>query len=104
MKLPGDDESWDFGQSAGFYLDAVKDPWSKHYKMGTYLTKELYELIQSAFSNIVDPNRIGIMGHRYNFFYIITKLSVIVISDLYFLTLIHVVTRYYVFLTIQIKL
>ncbi|CAH2068532.1 unnamed protein product, partial [Iphiclides podalirius] len=63
VKIPGDDESWDFGVSAGFYLDAIKDPWSKYYRMGSYLNKELYELIQNVFSIVVDPNRIGIMGH-----------------------------------------
>lgn len=63
VKIPGDDDSWDFGVSAGFYLDAVMDPWSKHYRMGSYVTKELYEIIQSAFSNLVDPTKFGIMGH-----------------------------------------
>ncbi|XP_068628271.1 S-formylglutathione hydrolase isoform X1 [Battus philenor] len=63
VKVPGDDDSWDFGVSAGFYLDASKDPWSNNYRMGSYLNKELYELIQKAFNNVVDPNRIGIMGH-----------------------------------------
>lgn len=64
MKIEGDDESWDFGVSAGFYLDATKEPWSKNYKMGSYLNKELYELVQTAFNNVVDGDRIGIMGHR----------------------------------------
>ncbi|KAL4709203.1 hypothetical protein ACJJTC_008131 [Scirpophaga incertulas] len=63
VKIPGDDESWDFGQSAGFYLDAIRDPWSTNYKMGTYLNKELFELILTAFSNVANPDRIGIMGH-----------------------------------------
>lgn len=66
VKVPGDDESWDFGVGAGFYLDANKDPWSKNYRMGSYLNKELYDLILQAFSNYVDPTRIGIMGHRYS--------------------------------------
>lgn len=64
VKLPGDDESWDFGVSAGFYLDATMEPWSKHYKMGNYINVELYDLILTAFSNVVDPKRVGIMGHR----------------------------------------
>lgn len=66
VKVTGDDESWDFGVGAGFYLDATKDPWSKNYRMGSYLNKELYDLILQAFSNYVDPTRIGIMGHRYS--------------------------------------
>ncbi|KAJ0181148.1 hypothetical protein K1T71_003233 [Dendrolimus kikuchii] len=63
IKIAGDDESWDFGVSAGFYLDAAKEPWSTNYRMGSYLNKELYELILKAFNNIVDPDRVGIMGH-----------------------------------------
>ncbi|GBP21424.1 S-formylglutathione hydrolase [Eumeta japonica] len=62
VKITGDDESWDFGVSAGFYLDASKEPWSKNYRMGSYLNNELYNLVQQAFNNI-DANRIGIMGH-----------------------------------------
>lgn len=64
VKIEGDDESWDFGVAAGFYLDATKDPWSKHYRMASYLNKELYGLIQKAFASVVDGDRIGIMGHR----------------------------------------
>ncbi|KAL0850239.1 hypothetical protein ABMA28_012090 [Loxostege sticticalis] len=63
VKVPGDDESWDFGVSAGFYVDATKDPWSTNYRMASYVNSELYELIQTAFSNVVDPEKIGIMGH-----------------------------------------
>ncbi|XP_038208638.1 S-formylglutathione hydrolase isoform X1 [Zerene cesonia] len=63
VKIEGDDESWDFGVSAGFYLDAEKEPWAKHYRMGSYVNKELYDLIINAFSNVVDSKRIGIMGH-----------------------------------------
>ncbi|CAG9783059.1 unnamed protein product [Diatraea saccharalis] len=62
IKIQGDNESWDFGVSAGFYLDATKEPWSTNYRMGSYVNKELYELIQAAFP-VVDPDRIGIMGH-----------------------------------------
>lgn len=63
VKVPGDDESWDFGVSAGFYLDATQEQWSKNYRMASYVNKELYELIQQAFNNVVDPKRFGIMGH-----------------------------------------
>ncbi|XP_013195367.1 S-formylglutathione hydrolase [Amyelois transitella] len=63
VKIAGDDDSWDFGVSAGFYLDATKQPWADNYRMGSYINKELYELIQSAFGNLVDPGRVGIMGH-----------------------------------------
>lgn len=66
VKIPGDDDSWDFGVGAGFYVDATKEPWSTNYRMASYVNKELYELVQQAFNNVVDPDRIGIMGHRYN--------------------------------------
>lgn len=64
VKIPGDDESWDFGVAAGFYLDATNEPWAKNYRMGSYVNKELYDLILQAFGNVVDGERIGIMGHR----------------------------------------
>lgn len=32
-KIEGEDESYDFGSGAGFYINATKDPWSKHYKV-----------------------------------------------------------------------
>ncbi|KAI8429819.1 hypothetical protein MSG28_000333 [Choristoneura fumiferana] len=63
VKVEGDDESWDFGVSAGFYLDATQEKWATNYRMASYVNKELYELILQAFSNVVDPKRFGIMGH-----------------------------------------
>jgi S-formylglutathione hydrolase len=41
VPLPGDRDSWDFGVAAGFYLDAAESPWSKHYKMYSYVVNEL---------------------------------------------------------------
>ncbi|EPB68146.1 putative S-formylglutathione hydrolase [Ancylostoma ceylanicum] len=46
---------------AGFYLDATVEPWSKHYKMYSYVTKELPELIKNLLP--VDLGRLGIFGH-----------------------------------------
>ena len=43
--IPDEDDSWDFGSAAGFYVDATTEPWSKNYKMYSYVTKELPELI-----------------------------------------------------------
>src|SRR5690606_14226588 len=43
-RYPGDDESWDFGLAAGFYVDATQAPWSQSYRMYSYVTKELPEL------------------------------------------------------------
>ncbi len=61
VKLPGDTDSWDFGVAAGFYLDATVEPWSRHYRMYTYVTQELRSLIEAQFP--ADPARTGIFGH-----------------------------------------
>merc|ERR1739838_1037556 len=45
VNIPTQDDSWDFGSGAGFYVDATTEAWSVHYKMYTYITKELPELI-----------------------------------------------------------
>ncbi len=56
-----DDEAYDLGQGAGFYLTATKSPWSTHYRMDAYLTEELTTLIGQHFP--VDLSRQGITGH-----------------------------------------
>ena len=61
LKIPGEDESYDFGTGAGFYVDATQAPWSRGYRMYSYITKELYELV--AFNFPVNPARVGIFGH-----------------------------------------
>jgi S-formylglutathione hydrolase len=61
-RLPGDDASWDFGLAAGFYLDATQAPWSAHYRMYSYVTRELPELVAREFSQ-ADTSRQSIMGH-----------------------------------------
>ena len=60
-RLPGDDASWDFGLGAGFYVDAVEAPWSAHYRMYSYVTRELPSLIAEHFP--ADTSRQGIFGH-----------------------------------------
>ena len=40
-----DDEAWDFGQGAGFYLDATEAPWSANYRMARYIEEELPTLV-----------------------------------------------------------
>ncbi len=60
-RLPGDDASWDFGIAAGFYVDAAQPPWSAHYRMYSYVTRELPELVAGHFA--ADPQRQSIMGH-----------------------------------------
>ena len=59
--LPGDRESWDFGQGAGFYVDATQAPWSANYRMFGYVTDELPEAVARSFP--IDMSRLGIMGH-----------------------------------------
>jgi S-formylglutathione hydrolase len=61
VKLPGDSDNWDFGVGAGFYVDATVEPWSRHYRMYTYVTQELRALIEAQFP--ADPARTGIFGH-----------------------------------------
>ena len=56
-----DDESWDLGQGAGFYLDATQEPWTKHYKMYTYITEELTAIASSLVPNF--SGKESIMGH-----------------------------------------
>ncbi|SEO45055.1 S-formylglutathione hydrolase [Aquisalimonas asiatica] len=48
-ELPGEDESYDFGSGAGFYINATREPWSRHYHMYDYVTRELPELVQANF-------------------------------------------------------
>jgi S-formylglutathione hydrolase len=60
-RLPGDDSAWDFGLGAGFYVDATSDPWSRHYRMYSYVTRELPQIVAANF-----PARAGgqgIFGH-----------------------------------------
>jgi S-formylglutathione hydrolase len=56
-----DAEEWDFGKGAGFYVDATQQPWSKNYRMWTYVTEELPELVAADFP--VDMRRQAITGH-----------------------------------------
>jgi S-formylglutathione hydrolase len=60
-RLPGDDEHWDFGLGAGFYVDATETPWSAHYRVYSYVTRELPEVIAAHFPARAD--RQGIFGH-----------------------------------------
>jgi len=47
VDLPGEDDSYDFGSGAGFYLNATREPWSKHYHMYDYIAQELPELVHA---------------------------------------------------------
>ena len=59
--IAGEDDNWDFGTGAGFYLDAKVAPWSANYRMYSYISKELPELMEKHFP--VDMDRLGIFGH-----------------------------------------
>lgn len=59
--VDGADADWDFGTGAGFYLDATQAPWATHWKMESYVTGELRELVLSQFPARAD--RIGVFGH-----------------------------------------
>ncbi|QPF71984.1 S-formylglutathione hydrolase [Roseateles sp. DAIF2] len=58
---PGESEAWDFGVGAGFYLDATREPWARHWRMESYLLRELLPQVQREFR--LDPARCGIFGH-----------------------------------------
>jgi len=55
------DAAWDFGTAAGFYLDATESPWRKHWRMGSYVTRELRKLVLEHFE--ARDDRVGIFGH-----------------------------------------
>jgi S-formylglutathione hydrolase len=56
-----DDPAYDFGQGAGFYLDATQEPFARNYRMDSYLTSELPAVIEQIFP--ADMSRQGITGH-----------------------------------------
>lgn len=60
-RLPGDDEHWDFGLSAGYWLDATQMPWREHYRMESYLMAEWLPMLCALLP--IDAGRIGISGH-----------------------------------------
>lgn len=60
--VPDDPEgAYDFGLAAGFYCNATEEPWSKHYQMYDYVTKELPALVAKEFPT--DTARTGVFGH-----------------------------------------
>ena len=60
-RIPGDADKWDFGQGAGFYVDATHAPWSTNYRMYSYITRELPDLVSANLP--VRPGATGIFGH-----------------------------------------
>jgi S-formylglutathione hydrolase len=59
--IAGEDDDWDFGTGAGFYVDATESPWVDHYRMYSYVVDELPALIAARFP--VDVRRQGVFGH-----------------------------------------
>ncbi|MBD0364035.1 MAG: S-formylglutathione hydrolase, partial [Coleofasciculus sp. C3-bin4] len=59
--IPGEDDDWDFGSGASFYVDATVEPWASHYRMYSYVVYELPALIAEHFP--IKPERQGICGH-----------------------------------------
>ena len=60
-QVPSDpDGCWDFGHGAGFYVDATQAPWSKHYRMQSYVVEELPSLVERS---LPVTSRRGLCGH-----------------------------------------
>ncbi|MCU0541644.1 MAG: S-formylglutathione hydrolase [Oscillatoriaceae cyanobacterium Prado104] len=59
--IPGEDDDWDLGSGAGFYINATAAPWNSHYQMYSYVVEELPDLIAKNFPAI--PEKQGIFGH-----------------------------------------
>lgn len=59
--VAGEDEDWDLGTGAGFYLDATQPSWHEHYRMESYVVDELFELVTTVLPG--DAARVGISGH-----------------------------------------
>ena len=58
--LPGEHEDWSFGSGAGFYINATQPPWSDHYNMYDYVSKELPGLIEAK---LPVTNQRSVSGH-----------------------------------------
>lgn len=56
-----DDEGYDFGKGAGFYVDATQEPWAANFRMRSYIERELPQVVAANFP--ADMGRQGITGH-----------------------------------------
>uniref|UniRef100_A0A7E4UNK4 S-formylglutathione hydrolase n=1 Tax=Panagrellus redivivus TaxID=6233 RepID=A0A7E4UNK4_PANRE len=61
VKIEGDDDGWDFGTGAGFYVDATEPKWANNYRMYSYVVEELTAVVGENFP--VNTERFGITGH-----------------------------------------
>ncbi|KAI8826101.1 putative esterase D [Fimicolochytrium jonesii] len=60
LGIEGEDDSWDFGTGAGFYVDATEEKW-KNYKMYSYITEELPKTVEGHLR--IDTAKVGVFGH-----------------------------------------
>lgn len=63
LGIAGEDDSWDFGTGAGFYVDATNAPYDKGYNMYSYVTEELPSVVFDAFKDQLDSSKVSITGH-----------------------------------------
>jgi len=61
LGIAGENDAYDFGTGAGFYVDATQAPWTRGYRMYSYIVNELTALIAMHFP--VDLQQVGIFGH-----------------------------------------
>jgi S-formylglutathione hydrolase len=61
LGLPGENDDYDFGSGAGFYLNATQAPWAGHYNMYDYVVEELPALVNEQFP--VNGERVSVSGH-----------------------------------------
>ena len=59
--IDGASAAWDFGHGAGFYLNATQAPWSRHFRMESWITEELHALVPRHFP--AQAQRVGVFGH-----------------------------------------
>lgn len=59
--IDGEDDDWDFGTGAGFYVNATEEKWKTNYRMFSYVTSELQKIVNDNFN--VNPDRQSIFGH-----------------------------------------
>ena len=59
--VPGADDAWDFGHGAGFYLDATQAPWATRWRMESWITRELPDVLAANFPGRHDA--VGLLGH-----------------------------------------
>ncbi len=62
VNIPGEDDAYDFGSGAGFYVDATQSPWSTNYNMASYVVDELPAVVDAALPGVLTADR-AVCGH-----------------------------------------